>query len=45
MLYRALPVYAAMAGMQFVLAVVNTIVLSKHWSYKNAPAEAPAPAL
>lgn len=35
-LYNALPVYAAMAGMMGALALANFFVLRAHWSYGNA---------
>lgn len=35
MLYRALPVYAAMAGMQGVVTIATQLVLWRNWSYKN----------
>ncbi|KFM25049.1 Major facilitator superfamily domain-containing protein 8 [Auxenochlorella protothecoides] len=47
-LYRALPVYAAMAGMQGVVIIVMQLVLWRNWSYKNRLAgekPLPSPAL
>jgi hypothetical protein len=43
-LYNALPVYAAMAGIQALVMISIHLLMYKHWSYKNPGSFArPAP--
>lgn len=41
-LYRAIGMFSAMAGLQFALCLAFYLVLRRNWSYENVDIELPA---